>query len=78
MRRYLVTKFVCSKCKHTLDVSYQEPNERVYIGYEQGEPTGCEKVDQVVKVDPCVQCTKPAQDAVQAIKTLLELTGRTK
>ncbi len=53
MRKFLITKFVCSVCGEILNI---EDSAQEYSAHCEGEPTGAEKVENMIKVEPCNNC----------------------
>lgn len=70
-RKFLLTKFVCARCGGNLD-THLGPLPRP-AEHENSEPTGADKVDMLVVLEPCRTCEKPLRDAEQAIKHLAAL-----
>jgi len=73
MRKFLVTKFICSKCGNNLNLTYDRPPGG--IDYENGEPTGAAKVDQVVVIEPCECVTRQVDEIKKATKILFGTIG---
>jgi hypothetical protein len=69
-REFLVTKFKCAACGGMLKLSYEAL--KTGSDYSEGEPTGAAMVQQIVAVEPCFQCTKPAREVSQALNTLIK------
>lgn len=72
VRENLVTIFVCAKCGHNLTISYgrETPdNSRM----TEGEPTGAAMVKNLIHINPCEYCLKPAKDAELAMRMLIDL-----
>jgi hypothetical protein len=72
-RQFLITKFKCAACGGLLSLSYDAPKNG--IDYANGEPTGAAMVQQFIAIEPCYQCTRPANDVREALKTLLTIGG---
>ncbi len=70
MRKFLITKLVCSKCGGNLELSYAMPKADEYA---EGQPTGAEMVEQKVTVEPCVCQTRTLRNLQIAVKTLLDI-----
>lgn len=70
MRKFLLTKFVCSECGSNLELSYASPKANEYA---EGQPTGAEMVDQKVTIEPCVCQTRTLRNLQIAVKTLLDI-----
>jgi hypothetical protein len=68
MRQFLITKFVCSKCKNILEIC----NEDNLSTYTSGEPTGCETVVKYIGIAPCSCSSKKYEKLGSAIKEFLE------
>ncbi len=68
-RQFLVTKFKCSVCGFLLNLSYEAPQG--IRNYAEDEPTGSEKVEQFVAIEPCPHCMKPYHDLSRAIKLIV-------
>jgi len=70
MRKFLVTKFVCSECGSNLTLRY---NDSKYSGsFIPGEPTGASMVEQIVVIHPCRCMTTQLDKIRKAVKTLLD------
>ena len=69
MRKFLVTKFVCSKCGRNLNVTYDVPKGAGQ--HEAGEPTGAAMVQQLIAVDPCQCISQEIEEIRRAAKVLL-------
>jgi len=72
-RKFLITKFVCAKCGSNLCITYNTP--KTSPGYEEGQPTGAEMVENIVAVEPCETCARPLEKVRDALKTLNELAA---
>ena len=73
MRKTLVMKFCCSACGTLLNLTYDKPRSMPYADGEQ--PTGALMVENVVSIEPCLTCTKPARDVAEALTTLMRIGG---
>ena len=68
MRQFLVTKFACAKCGGNLSITYDKP--KTSGGYEEGQPTGADMVEQIVVVEPCQPCMTPLHEIKRALAVL--------
>jgi hypothetical protein len=66
-RKFLITKLVCSKCGDILTLSTSTPERSSHC---QGEPTGADMKENLISVNPCEKCLKPAKEIMEAVKTL--------
>jgi len=73
MRKFLITKFVCSKCGGNLQLTYDTP--RGAGRYAEGEPTGADMVQQLVSIEPCECTTRPLDEMRRAASVLLGMSG---
>ncbi len=68
MRKFFLTKFVCSKCKANLEIEYARD---INTDWEKGEPTGGDCVSCNVIVHPCRCTIKESNEIKDAISLLL-------
>ena len=72
MRQYLLTKFICSICGNPLLLTHKKPE---YIkDYCPGEPTGAERIESLIYIEPCKNCEQKNVNIKNALKTLLNST----
>jgi hypothetical protein len=69
MRQFLITKFVCSKCGENLELTYDVPKNAG--SHASGEPTGADKVEQLIAIEPCRCVTREIEEMRRAAKVLL-------
>ena len=71
-REFLITKLQCSECGRLMKMSYGKPKFKGsgLSGCAQGEPTGADKVDNMITVYPC-HCTKTAQVELDQLRDIL-------
>lgn len=67
MRTHLVTKFVCSKCKSLLELSYGKN----HAPHSRGEPTGADMVENTISVDPRKTCLAPGRRLAEAMNEVI-------
>lgn len=69
MRKFLITKLICSRCGENLSLTYDKPKGS--SKHADGEPTGGEKVEVRVAVEPCDTCLRPIKEVEEALSVLL-------
>jgi len=78
VRVNLVTRFFCTDCGSSLNLSYK-PKDGVIVALNSShEPTGAAMVAQNTFIEPCGKCVSDARKPLLAIKRALQSIEETR